>query len=150
MPSILAPVASATSVSRGHADIGRLPCGHGLRARTAFVANYASGTVAAFPTRPDGSLAEASSVDQHEGSGLDATRQQGPHAHCIVLAPDERWLAFSADLGTDEVIGYRVDHEAHAPTRDSRLAMTPGSGPRQLVFSPSGRHAWMTGGSTPR
>jgi len=114
------------------------------RARTAFVANYGSGTVAAFPTRPDGSLAEASSVDQHEGSGPDGTRQQGPHAHCIVLAPDERF-AFSADLGTDEVIGYRIDHQAHALIRDSRLAMTPGSGPRQLVFSPSGRHAWVTG-----
>jgi 6-phosphogluconolactonase len=114
------------------------------RARTAFVANYGSGTVAAFPARPDGSLAEASSVDQHQGSGPDATRQEGPHAHCIVLAPDERF-AFSADLGTDEIIGYRVDHDAHTLIRHSSLAMTPGSGPRQLVFSPTGRHVWVVG-----
>jgi 6-phosphogluconolactonase len=108
------------------------------------VANYGSGTVAVFPARPDGSLAEASSVDQHEGSGPDAVRQAGPHAHCIVPTADDRY-AFSADLGSDEVIGYRVDHEARALVRHSRLRMPSGSGPRQLVFAPGGRHAWVVG-----
>lgn len=112
------------------------------RSRLALVANYWSGTVAAFPARPDGSLAEATSIDQHEGTGPDTARQDGPHAHCIVLAPDDRF-AFSADLGADLIYGYRVDHDAVTIERHSELRMPPGSGPRHFVFSPDARNAYV-------
>ncbi len=112
------------------------------RSRAAVVANYWSGTVAMFPARADGSLAEASSVDQHEGSGPDEARQEGPHAHCIVISPDDTF-AFSADLGTDSIYGYRLDYERMALERTSQLALPPGAGPRHFVFAPSGRHAYV-------
>jgi 6-phosphogluconolactonase len=112
------------------------------RGRTALVANYGSGSVALFPARPDGSLAEASSVDQHVGSGADPVRQDGPHAHCAVPSADDRF-AFSADLGTDTIIGYRMDLDAGTLTPHTSLALPAGSGPRLLVFAPDGRHAWV-------
>lgn len=112
------------------------------RSRAAVVANYLSGSVALFPVRADGSLDQAASVDQHVGSGPDPLRQEGPHAHCIVIGPDDRF-AFSADLGSDSVIGYRLDLEAMTLTPHSTLALPPGSGPRHLVFAPGGRHAWV-------
>ncbi|MFN8520066.1 MAG: lactonase family protein [Chloroflexota bacterium] len=112
------------------------------RSRAALVANYWSGSVALFPARPDGSLAEASSVDQHVGTGADPVRQDGPHAHCSVLTADDRF-AFSADLGTDTIVGYRVDLDAGTLTPHTSLALPPGSGPRHLAFAPDGRHAWV-------
>jgi 6-phosphogluconolactonase len=112
------------------------------RSRLSVVANYWSGSVALFPARADGSLAEATSVDQHAGNGPDPARQEGPHAHCIVISPDDRF-AFSADLGTDQIVGYRLDHEAPALVPHHTLAMPPGSGPRHLAFAPGGRFAYV-------
>ncbi|MFV2064834.1 MAG: lactonase family protein [Chloroflexota bacterium] len=112
------------------------------QSRAAFVANYWSGSVAMFPARADGSLAEASSVDQHEGMGPNAARQEGPHAHCIVVSSDDRF-AFSADLGADVIIGYEVDYEGMSLAPRSRLEMPAGSGPRHLIFAPSGRNAYV-------
>jgi 6-phosphogluconolactonase len=111
------------------------------RARVALVANYWSGSVALFPVRADGALAEASSVNQHDGSGPDAARQAGPHAHCIVVSPDDAY-AFSADLGADTIFGYRIHYDAATITPHSRLRMKPASGPRHLVFAPDGRRAF--------
>ena len=54
----------------------------------AFVANYATGTVAVLPVQPNGELRPASDVQQHHGSGPDP-RQDGPHAHSIL--PDPSW-----------------------------------------------------------
>ncbi|MEX0600670.1 MAG: beta-propeller fold lactonase family protein, partial [Rhodothermales bacterium] len=45
------------------------------------VANYLGGNVALFPVEADGRLDEASDVAQHEGSGPNESRQEGPHAH---------------------------------------------------------------------
>ncbi|MBX3028868.1 MAG: lactonase family protein [Chloroflexi bacterium] len=112
------------------------------RSRVALVANYLSGSVAMFPAQADGSLGAPSSVDQHTGSGIDPARQEGPHAHCIVVTADDRF-AFSADLGTDTIIGYRLDLDAGTLAPHSSLSLPPGSGPRHLVFAPDGRHAWV-------
>lgn len=110
--------------------------------RVALIANYWSGSVALLPARADGSLGEATSVDQHAGKGVDPVRQEGPHAHCIVRTADDRF-AYSADLGTDSVIGYRLDVAARTITPHSSLSLPPGSGPRHFVLAPDGRHAWV-------
>src|SRR5689334_532561 len=49
--------------------------------RFLFVANYLSGTLAVYPIDMDGRLAAASQVVQHSGKGVNAERQEGPHAH---------------------------------------------------------------------
>lgn len=123
---------------------GRGPCYVTMdsESRAAFVSNYMSGSVAMFPTRPDGSLAEASSFVQHEGTGPNDQRQQGPHAHCVVVDPTDSFV-FSADLGADAIFGYRIDFETGSLTQHSRLDMPPGSGPRHLAFAPDGRFAFI-------
>src|SRR5688572_12962787 len=60
------------------------------KARVALVANYGSGTIASLPIGTDGKLAAPASVIQHEGSGPDKGRQEGPHAHGIWPSPDDR------------------------------------------------------------
>jgi len=112
------------------------------QARAAFIANYWSGGVAMFPTQADGSLADHSSFHQHEGRGPHEARQEGPHAHCIVVSADDAY-AFSANLGADVIYGYRIDYEHMQLVTDSMLKLDPGSGPRHLVLAPDARHAYV-------
>lgn len=100
-------------------------------------ANYTDGNIAVFPLRADGGLAPLSDLKQHHGTGPIKGRQAGPHAHCILPAPDGRHL-LSADLGADKVYVYLPPDEkgkmpAAAP---SFYPVTPGSGPRHLAFHP--------------
>lgn len=110
--------------------------------RTVVVANYTSGSVAALPINADGSLGEAASFVQHKGSSVDKSRQEGPHAHCFVISPDNRF-AYSADLGLDQVLAYALDPATAKLTPASPpFARTPqGAGPRHLTFHP--KKPWM-------
>jgi 6-phosphogluconolactonase len=111
---------------------------------TLFVANYSSGSVAAFPVRKDGSLGEAIGFDQHSGSSADSRRQRGPHAHCVALSPDNRFVA-AADLGLDKVFMYHVDpRKSSLVANDPPFAQVkPGSGPRHFVFAPDAAHGYV-------
>jgi 6-phosphogluconolactonase len=112
--------------------------------RVLLLSDYPPGRVALLPARDDGSLSEATSVQQHHGEGPRRERQAGPHAHCIVAAPDDAY-AFSADLGSDRIFGYRVDYEHSGLIPHHDLVLPAGSGPRHLVFAPDGRHAYVVG-----
>jgi 6-phosphogluconolactonase len=103
------------------------------------VANYDGGNVAVLPVRPDGRLGEATSVDQHKGSGPNP-RQKGPHAHSVLFSPDNRFL-FNADLGLDQVFVYRFNADAGSitPNNPPFAKVTPGTGPRHLAFHPNGK-----------
>ena len=85
---------------------GAGPCHIALDKNGSFVlvANYDGGSVATFEIEPDGSLSIARGFVQHSGSGTDKERQEGPHAHCIGVSPDNRY-ALVADLGFDLVVG---------------------------------------------
>ncbi len=106
----------------------------------ALVANYGSGSVAAFPIQNDGRLGEAVSFFQHEGSSVNPQRQKGPHAHGVTLDP-VRPLAFVPDLGLDKVLLYRFDaaKAALTPNNPPFIAVSPGAGPRHVSFHPNGR-----------
>ena len=112
--------------------------------KTIVVANYSSGSVASLPVRPDGSLGKASSFVQHEGSSIDPGRQKGPHAHSIVVSPDNRFV-YAADLGLDQVLGYRLDGKESklTPNRQPFVRTPPGAGPRHLTFHPNGLHVYV-------
>ena len=99
-----------------------------------FVANYVSGSVAAFPVHDDGSLGEASAFVQHAGSSIDHERQEGPHAHEVVPSPDNRHLLV-ADLGVDQVFTYNLDATRGTLMQAGATKVAPGSGPRHLVFN---------------
>jgi 6-phosphogluconolactonase len=112
--------------------------------KTVLVANYSTGSVAALPVRDDGSLGEAASFVQHEGSSVDPRRQQGPHAHCIVVSPDNRFV-YAADLGLDQILSYRLDADTAtlSPAKQPFVRTPPGAGPRHLTFHPQGRHVYV-------
>src|SRR5262245_6940233 len=102
-----------------------------------YVANYNSGSIAALPIHDDGSLGDASAFIQHAGSSVNQQRQKGPHAHATVVSPDNHYL-FTADLGLDQVIGYRIDgSRGGMATDDPQITkVAPGSGPRHVAFRP--------------
>jgi len=101
-----------------------------------FVANYNSGSVAAFPVHEDGTLGEASAFVQHSGSSVNPERQAGPHAHSVNISPDNRFVLV-ADLGLDQVLTYRIDAAKGLPPPQPLLAkLSPGSGPRHMAFAP--------------
>ena len=62
-----------------------------------FVANYGSGSVASFAIQDNGSIGAMTAMDQHHGSSVNPARQRGPHAHEVVVSPDDRFL-FVPDL----------------------------------------------------
>lgn len=112
--------------------------------KTVLVANYSTGSVASLPVQADGSLGKASSFVQHAGSSVDPARQEGPHAHCFVISPDNRF-AFAADLGLDQVLGYRLEAATAkiAPNQPPFVKSPAGAGPRHLTFHPNGQHVYV-------
>jgi 6-phosphogluconolactonase len=112
--------------------------------KTVVVANYSTGSVLSLPVQQDGSLGEAASFIQHAGSSIDPGRQEGPHAHCIVVSPDNRFV-YAADLGLDQVLGYRLDAAGAKLTsnRQPFVRTPPGAGPRHLTFHPNAKHVYV-------
>jgi 6-phosphogluconolactonase len=110
--------------------------------KNVLVANYSGGNVALFRIAADGRLEPASVVRAHAGSGPNAARQKGPHAHGIYLDAAERY-AFAPDLGADRVFVYRFDAQNGTLEPHGAAAIEPGSGPRHLAFHPSGRFAYV-------
>jgi len=112
--------------------------------KTVLVANYSSGSVAALPVKDDGSLGKAASFFQHKGASVDPARQTEPHAHSIVVSPDNRFV-YAADLGLDQVRGYRLDAATAklTPNRPPFARTPPGAGPRHLTFHPNGKHVYV-------
>ena len=106
------------------------------------MANYGSGTVSLLPVAADGQLGPPVS-DQHTGSGPHPN-QTSPHAHCLLPDPANKF-AFGVNLGTDQVVGYRLGAAAGQLTRLPQPAFVarPGAGPRHLVFHPDGRRAYL-------
>jgi 6-phosphogluconolactonase len=112
--------------------------------KTVLVANYSTGSVAVLPVQKDGSLGKAATFIQHAGSSVDPSRQKGPHAHCIVVSPDNRFV-YAADLGLDQVLGYRLGAGKAKLTvaRQPFVRTPPGAGPRHLTFHPNGKHVYV-------
>lgn len=108
------------------------------------VANYTSGTITVFPRQRDGTLGEPTAVVQHTGHGPNRERQEGPHAHQVVLTRDDHF-AIAVDLGLDKLLIYRFDSATGAlkPNDPPFSRIEPGSGPRHLAFRPDGQFAYV-------
>jgi len=102
-----------------------------------FVANYSSGSIASFQVDKDGVISKAVSVAQHEGSSVNERRQRGPHAHSVYASPDNKFV-YSADLGIDKVMIYKLNATTGALVPSGSADVPAGSGPRHMAFSPSG------------
>ena len=99
-------------------------------AQHVLVADYGSGTVCSVPVGPDGRLGERSGFWRAEGSGPDTERQEGPHAHQVVVDGDE---VLVADLGTDRVHRLRVAADGGLVEAGPAVPLPAGCGPRHLV-----------------
>jgi 6-phosphogluconolactonase len=109
----------------------------------AFVANYGSGSISAYSLGPAGELLARVSHVQHTGKGVHPARQEGPHAHCILVDPSDNYVC-AVDLGLDQILIYALDRRTGALTNTGRpFKATPGFGPRHLAFHPNGKHAFV-------
>ncbi len=108
------------------------------------VANYGTGGVSAFPIESDGSLGAMSALMTAKGAGVNPKRQEGPHAHETVISADNRFL-YVPDLGLDHIRIYKIDPPSAkvTPNDPPFVKEEPGEGPRHIVFSPNGQHAYV-------
>jgi 6-phosphogluconolactonase len=108
------------------------------------VANYNTGSVAVLPIADDGTIKESTCVIQHHGKSVDPHRQQGPHAHAIVLDAANRFV-FVPDLGLDKVCVYGFDPKAGKLIANDPPAadLPPGAGPRVIAFDSSNKFAYV-------
>ncbi len=125
-------------------SVGAGPCHVSLdkTAKMAMVANYGGGSVASYSLGANGALSEAASFFQHEGSGADPKRQEGPHGHSINPTPDNQF-ALACDLGLDKVLIYKMDPASGKLTTHGFGTVPPGSGPRHLAFHPNGKFVFV-------
>jgi 6-phosphogluconolactonase len=125
---------------------GTSPCYVSLdpSGRYVLVANYGDGSLAVFPLEADGRLGAATDVVRHAGSGPNARRQQGPHAHSVRPDPDGGFI-LACDLGIDKVLVYRLDAATGRlqPNDPPHAATPPGGGPRHLDFHPGRRFLYV-------
>ena len=112
--------------------------------KTALVANYGGGSVESLPIGDDGKLGPPGTFIQHVGKSIDPGRQQGPHGHSINSDPAGHF-AFAADLGLDQILSYKLDAAKGTltPNDPPFTSIKPGSGPRHLVFHPSGKFVYV-------
>jgi 6-phosphogluconolactonase len=108
------------------------------------VANYTGGSVAVFPILADGKLGSATAFVQHTGHGTNPERQEAPHAHSIVLTPDNRF-AIVNDLGLDELLVYKFDSAKGTltPNDPPFATLDAGAGPRHFALAPDGKFAYV-------
>ncbi|MFJ2362603.1 lactonase family protein [Pseudomonas sp. NPDC087697] len=118
-----------------------------------FVSNYSvaedpGGSLAVLPVSTDGKLAPPIQLSSHPSSRVNPERQMSAHVHSTVSSPDGQFV-FSNDLGADKIFVYRYDPKAN-PERPltaatpASIQLPPGSGPRHLLFSGDGKHAYLT------
>src|SRR3954471_17237413 len=112
--------------------------------KVALVANYGGGRLASFPITPEGALGQTATFIQHKGSSTNPQRQEGPHAHCINVGPNNKFV-FAADLGLDKVLIYKLNLDKATLTENDPpfAALAPGAGPRHFAFTPDGRYCYV-------
>ena len=113
--------------------------------RHLFIGNYTGGSLSVLPIQADGSLGAPLQTIEHQGSSINKNRQEKAHVHSTVFTPDQEYL-FVGDLGSDKVFAYAYNPQAEkplAPADEPFTSVTPGTGPRHLIFDESGRHAYL-------
>ena len=146
----LTPLNSVSSGGAGPTYVSLHPNGKHL-----FVANYFGGSVAVLPIGADGSLGEASDIQEDAGEIGPTRAENAPpgsfafsghdrtHAHQILPSPDGRHV-LHVDLGLDRIFVWRFDAKQGklAANTPHAVAFPPGDGPRHFHFSPDARRLY--------
>ncbi len=109
-----------------------------------FVASYGDGSVTSFAIQDDGSIGAMTAMDKHQWSSIDPARQKGPHAHSVVVSPDNRFL-FAPDLGLDKIFIYKIDLAKQTITANdpAYAEVKPGLGSRHFAFGAGAKFAYV-------
>jgi 6-phosphogluconolactonase (cycloisomerase 2 family) len=143
----LTPLNTVSSQGAGPAHLSVHPSG-----KYVLVANYAGGTVAVLPIRPNGELGSATDVKEDVGTvgpthaasappgSFAISGHDGPHAHMIQADPMGRFV-LASDLGLDQILIWKFDIqkgtlEANNP---ASVSLPPGDGPRHFAFHTNGQ-----------
>ncbi|KAA1262515.1 6-phosphogluconolactonase [Rubripirellula obstinata] len=106
-------------------------------------AQYSGGSVGVFRLNEDGSIKDRTQLVKHKGgSGVVGNRQDAPHPHWVGFSPDNQY-AFVPDLGLDQVVIYRIDHDEAKLLPHGDVELPPGSGSRHMKFHPNGKWAYV-------
>jgi 6-phosphogluconolactonase len=115
--------------------------------RMAMVANWYTGSTAAFAIGRNGELSESTAFSQHEGprSGAPAPGQPQIHCHSVVVTADNRFL-LSTDTGLNKVYVYRIDpaKATFIPHIPPFLGLEKPTNPRHLALHPNGKWAYVS------
>ena len=121
--------------------------------RYLFVANYGvhadpGGSLAVLPINARGQLQPVTQMSSHPASRVNPERQMSAHVHSVVSSPDGKFV-YASDLGADKVFVYRYDPAANpehplVAAEPAFIELPAGSGPRHLLFSKDGKHAYLT------
>ncbi|MCQ9427623.1 lactonase family protein, partial [Pseudomonas sp. LJDD11] len=119
--------------------------------RYLLISNYAvqpdpGGSLAVLPVGKDGKLQDVvQSAGPNTASQVNPERQMSSHVHAAVPTPDGKYVV-AADLGADKLFVYRYDASQARPLQPASTAsvqLPGGSGPRHILFSREGKHAWL-------
>jgi 6-phosphogluconolactonase (cycloisomerase 2 family) len=109
------------------------------------VANYATGTLAVLPIKPDGSLAPLSDRATLTGTpGPHRTQQESSHPHHCSFDPSGRFIVVP-DKGLDKVFVYRLDTAGGKlmPADPPAVSARAGAAPRHVDFHPRQPYAYV-------
>ncbi|MFZ4507277.1 MAG: lactonase family protein [Fimbriimonas sp.] len=108
-----------------------------------FTAAYGAGKAASLPIAADGSLGAPITNFQNTGSSVNKGRQEGPHMHFIEADAKGKFV-YACDLGTDEILVFKLGKDGSLTLGEPRAAKAPpGGGPRHLAFHPNGKVAFV-------
>ncbi|HKL85487.1 MAG TPA: lactonase family protein [Treponemataceae bacterium] len=110
--------------------------------RYLFSVSYGDAKVLMIRLSSSGDLDKVVDESIHTGSGINKERQERAHAHSIWLTPNGKDVCV-CDLGTDEIIVYRINFENEKIEKKICIKLPAGVGPRHLVFHPNGKFMYI-------
>jgi len=131
-------VSGALTKIKAYGCEGNSPCFISYHESTnnILAANYTSGDVIRIPVTETGLPNGSTQLHKHTGKGPNASRQASPHAHCIKIDPQGKYL-YSCDLGGDKIYVYTIENGALKVFKE--IKTSAGAGPRHLDFHPTNK-----------
>ena len=107
-----------------------------------FTGGYHDGKITALRLGEDGSVGEITDEIFHRGLGTAAERDTRPHVSCVKMTRDNKYL-LAADLGTDHVNVYKLDHNLGTLKQVDIIRSEQNSAPRHIKISQDGKFIYI-------
>ena len=122
---------------------GSSPCYVATDGNKMLTANYGGGSMSVFTVQYNGTLSTIDTLFQGAATGPNTDRQATAHIHCTTFSPDGNYI-FATDFSADRLLQYAIHKKEDTPRPlSTTIDLAPGSGPRHLTFSPSGKFAYL-------